>query len=167
MKRKTRSLLEVILIGLACSIAITGCGEKTVVKESVAQTVTKEQNRESENVRLIEQGEQSFLFPMEDGYRYPVMVLKPAFIETMPLKIKLRLLHQRRDVAVPVEMLQSSELLPGEIVSVEVWMNEEWHLLKGAHRFQDQYLGQLNNDTSWQAFDDDKIRIKIINGEKP
>lgn len=128
MKQKTRSTLQLILICMVCTIPITGCGKK-VVSESAPQAAATEQNKQAKIVSLIEQGQRDFLFHLEDGYSYPVKVIKPVFIETMPLKIKVRLLHQQRDAAVPVEMLESERILPDETAPVEVYHNNKWQQL--------------------------------------
>ncbi len=165
MKEKVPCCLNIIVFSFVCLLAATGCVNKTAAGDATSQKAVTGKTQESKIVRLIEQGKQAFLLPMEDGYLYPVTVLKPIFIETMPMQIKIRFHHQQRDASVPVEMLQLSQFSPCEIVPVEAWLDDTWHLLHGAHRFQGKFLGQPGSDVRWQSFSDEAIRIKIIKGE--
>ena len=129
------------------------------------KTIEKESN-ESRIVYQIEQGERNFLYPLgDDGYLYPVLVEEALFIESMPMKIKVKLFSQQRTVAVPVRRLQEHPSCP-KVMNLEIRAGKQWKAVQGGHRFQQQYLGKMDGEELWRVLSDELVRIKVNDGGK-
>lgn len=121
--------------------------------------------QEKITVALINEGQKSFFYKLSDGYFYPIEIIEPVFIETLPLKIKANLFHQKRVASVVVEKLVPVKYEADEILEVEVFIEKAWRKTFDGHWDSKQYVARMKDSDSSLPYPLEVIRIKNSLGE--
>lgn len=164
---RTIKMFSVIPVLLVLLFSMVSCTQK-VSKENVMYRNTNHNQEligQKDNiVGMINNGEKDFLYKLSDGYFYPVEIVEPIFIETLPPKIKTILLHQKRVVALVVERLVPITFQLNELSEVEVFIENEWKTTFDGFWESKQYSAKIVDSDQQISCPLNMIRFKNVKG---